>query len=165
VLANVHHDAELLLQDHFAPLVSMVSVESDERAVELTNNHELGLGASIFTGDDRNADRVAAALNVGVVCINDLIIPTADPRLPLSGRKQSGFGSTQGAEGLLEMTVPKVISVNKKKLRRAFARIRENDGELIAAFARLKHLRGIAPRLAAMQTMIDQLRKYTSPDR
>ena len=42
----------------------------------------------------------------GFVTINDIIVPTADPRLPFGGVRGSGFGTTRGAEGLLEMTYP-----------------------------------------------------------
>jgi aldehyde dehydrogenase (NAD+) len=42
--------------------------------------------------------------------VKDLIVPTADPRIPFGGRKRSGFGVTRGAEGLWELTTPQVIS-------------------------------------------------------
>ena len=47
--------------------------------------------------------------------MNDLIAPTADPRVPFGGRRTSGFGVTRGAEGLLEMSAVKVVSVQRGK--------------------------------------------------
>ena len=44
----------------------------------------------------------------GMVTVNDVIVPTAHPATPFGGRGESGWGVTQGAEGLLEMTVPQV---------------------------------------------------------
>ena len=49
--------------------------------------------------------------------MNDVIVPTADPRLPFGGRKHSGFGVTRGAEGLLEMTVLKCVTVRRGRFR------------------------------------------------
>jgi aldehyde dehydrogenase (NAD+) len=46
-----------------------------------------------------------------MVAINDVIVPTAHPATPFGGVGKSGWGVTQGAEGLLEMTVPQVVSV------------------------------------------------------
>ena len=60
---------------------------------------------------------MARRVRAGSVCVNDLIVPTADPRLPFGGRGRSGFGVTRGAEGLLEMTVPKAISVRTGSFR------------------------------------------------
>jgi hypothetical protein len=53
----------------------------------------------------------------GSVCVNDLIVPTADPRLSFGGHGRSGFGPTRGAEGLLAMTRPRTISVRTGRLR------------------------------------------------
>ena len=60
---------------------------------------------------------MALRVRAGSVCINDLIVPTADPRLPFGGRGRSGFGVTRGAEGLLDMTVPKAISTRTGRFR------------------------------------------------
>ena len=65
----------------------------------------------MFTRNPRWAESIAARLGSGVVTINDCIVPTAHPATPFGGRKQSGWGTTQGPDGLLGMTVPQVVSV------------------------------------------------------
>ena len=45
--------------------------------------------------------------------INDMVAPTADPRLPFGGRGRSGYGVTRGVDGLLEVTTVKVVSIRK----------------------------------------------------
>jgi hypothetical protein len=52
-----------------------------------------------------------------MVAINDTIVSTAHPATPFGGRGDSGWGVTQGAEGLLEMTVPQVVSVRGGRFR------------------------------------------------
>lgn len=164
IISNVPYGSDLLQEDHFAPLLAIAIVATDAEAVGMANDHALGLGASIFTQELEAATRMARVLDVGVVGINDLIIPTADARLPLGGRKQSGFGSTQGAEGLLEMTVQKVISVNRKKTRQAYAPIREADAPLFASFAQFTHLQGFRSRARALLALIEQLKRFKRPN-
>jgi hypothetical protein len=60
---------------------------------------------------------LAAVVPAGSVCVNDLIVPTADPRLPFGGHGASGFGVTRGAEGLLAMTRVRAISARRGWLR------------------------------------------------
>ena len=74
------------------------------------------LGASIF-GPEPLARSLAGRVRAGSVIINDLIVPTADPRLPFGGQGISGFGTTRGAEGLMEMTVLKTVTLRSGRFR------------------------------------------------
>jgi len=78
---------------------------------------KFGLGSSVFTGDPRSASQFAAQIRAGSVSINDVVAPTAHPATPFGGRGQSGWGETQGPEGLLAMTVPQVVSFRSDKFR------------------------------------------------
>ena len=82
---------------------------------------------------------MARRVRAGSVCINDLIVPTADPRLPFGGRGRSGFGVTRGAEGLLEMTVPKVVSTRIGRFRPHLAASTSADIARYAAMTTLLH--------------------------
>ena len=77
----------------------------------------VALGSSIFTGNPARGARLASRLGAGSVAINDVILPTVHPATPFGGRAESGWGVTQGAEGLLEMTVPQVVSLRGGKMR------------------------------------------------
>jgi acyl-CoA reductase-like NAD-dependent aldehyde dehydrogenase len=101
----------------FAPLMAVLPFETVEEALQIDAQCPYGLGTSIFTSTPERAARLAASLRVGMVAINDVILPTAHPATPFGGRGQSGWGITQGAEGLLEMTVPQVVSVGSGKFR------------------------------------------------
>ena len=78
------------------------------------------LGVSIFSQDVREARSLAGRIPSGFVLVNDLIAPTADPRMPFGGVKASGFGVTRGDEGLLEMTYPHVVAVRRGQSRPHF---------------------------------------------
>jgi hypothetical protein len=68
-------------------------------------------------GPEEPARRLAVRIRAGAVTINDLIVPTADPRLPFGGRGQSGYGVTRGAAGLLELTCVKTVSLRRGRVR------------------------------------------------
>ena len=112
ILADARPQMRLLREDVFAPWLALVLVADMAEAVAAQAFCPYALGASIF-GPEAEARALAARLHVGSVCINDLIVPTADPRLPFGGRGLSGFGVTRGAEGLLEMTVVKTVSLRR----------------------------------------------------
>ena len=76
-------------------------VRDEAGALLRANAGDFGLGASIFSRDEAKARAMAARIQSGFVLINDLIVPTADPRLPFGGVKASGFGATRGEDGLL----------------------------------------------------------------
>ena len=144
----------LLREDIFAPVLALVTVADDHEAVLRANDCPFALAASIFSRDESAARLLAARINAGAVTINDLIIPTADARLPFGGRARSGFGVTRGAEGLLELTAPKVVTVSRGKFRPAFDSPQPGDEALFNAYLRLAHGRGLKSRWAALVALI-----------
>lgn len=138
LVADAHPVLDLLRSDVFAPVASIVPVADGEAAVRAAEAGPHGLGASVF-GPRRAAEAVAARLRVGSVTVNDLIVPTADPRLPFGGRGLSGFGVTRGPEGLLEMTRPKTISVRRGVFRPHLRPPTDADARLFALYLRLAH--------------------------
>jgi acyl-CoA reductase-like NAD-dependent aldehyde dehydrogenase len=132
-------DAALHASDLFAPVLSLRLVDAWPEAVQLANAQPHGLGASVF-GPSAEAGKVAAALDVGTVTIDDALIPTADPRVPFGGRRQSGFGITRGLEGLLDLTQPKVVLRGRLRVVPLGPDAGRIDREcLLAAFVRLQH--------------------------
>jgi acyl-CoA reductase-like NAD-dependent aldehyde dehydrogenase len=100
----------------FAPIIAVLPFDEIDDALQMDAACTYGLGASVF-GSMSRAAGLASRLRVGMVAINDVIAPTAHPATPFGGRKESGWGVTQGAEGLLEMTVPQVISIKRGRFR------------------------------------------------
>lgn len=152
VLADVAPDMAVATSDVFAPLLSIVPVADEDAAVEVVNASTYRLGASVF-GRPRTARAIAARLEVGTVTVNDLIVPTADPRAPFGGRGASGFGVTRGEEGLLDMTQPKV-TWHKSARRRLHHRLVDADvARVIVALPALCY--GTAStRFKALRTLV-----------
>jgi acyl-CoA reductase-like NAD-dependent aldehyde dehydrogenase len=157
VLAGVSPLTWLLHEDVFAPVLSLITVADDNEAVLRTNACPFALGAAIFTRDEPVARALAGRINAGMISVNDLIIPTADARLPFGGRKRSGFGVTRGAEGLLELTTPKVVTVTRGRFRPTFEPPHPADAALFSAYLKLVHGCGLKSRGAALISLIQNI--------
>ena len=138
VVADARPGMALLRQDVFAPWLALVPVSSTEAALAAAADCMYALGASVF-GPPAAAQAMARRVQAGSVCVNDLIVPTADPRLPFGGRGRSGFGSTRGAEGLLGMTVVKTVSERRGRFRPHLAAATADDAHRFAAMTALLH--------------------------
>lgn len=149
VLADPPRGSSILAADIAAPVLSLIPVGSAAEAVELAADCPYRLGASIF-GSTSAARDLANQIPAGVVVINDLIAPTADPRVPFGGRGDSGFGVTRGAEGLLEMTVLKSVIHRRDRFRPHYDPPRAGDDQLFAAYARVVHGTGLARRFRSL---------------
>jgi acyl-CoA reductase-like NAD-dependent aldehyde dehydrogenase len=130
---------------------------ADEEAVSLANASEYALGATIFTRDLVAARSIADQLNAGIVVINDMIAPTADPRVPFGGRDRSGFGVTRGAEGLLEMTQIKTIINQRRRWLPHRDGARDEDAPMFEAILQLAHGTGLIKRFRALNQLISAL--------
>jgi acyl-CoA reductase-like NAD-dependent aldehyde dehydrogenase len=137
LLGNVTAEMRVAREENWGPLICLLRVSVESEATGIFNRSRAGLGASIFSADEARARQFAGGLNAGSICINDLILPTADPRLPFGGCGLSGFGATRGEEGLLEMTRIKVVSTRRGKRRPHLLPPSSGDFDLFAAFARL----------------------------
>jgi acyl-CoA reductase-like NAD-dependent aldehyde dehydrogenase len=137
-------------------------VEDSEEAIRVANANAHGLGAAIFSRDIALARRMARRLQTGFVTINDLIAPTADARAPFGGVKASGFGSTRGADGLLEMTHPHVVFVGRSRMH--FRAPQAKDAALFRSFIRVRHARPVR-RFRAFLELLGQIPKRAGSGR
>jgi acyl-CoA reductase-like NAD-dependent aldehyde dehydrogenase len=152
ILVDARPEMRLLREDVFAPWLAFVPVADMAEAIAAQRLCPYALGASIF-GPEPEARAMAGYLQVGSVCINDLIVPTADPRLPFGGRGLSGFGVTRGDEGLLDMTVVKTISLRRGRFMPHLAEARSTDADRYAGLILLLY-GGPAQTLRAMRGLV-----------
>jgi len=156
VLADARADMAALSADIFAPLLSLVAVADDNAALAAASECPYALGAVVF-GREEGARNLAGRIDAGTVVINDMIVPTADPRLPFAGRHASGYGVTRGAEGLLELTRTKAVALRRGRFRPHFDPVDETTEAAFVAYLEAAHGRGLAARLAAAGRLLGAL--------
>ena len=107
IFTNVTNDMEIAKKEIFGPVLSIIPFETEEEAIEITNQTEYGLGNYLQTEDKEKAKRVAKKLRSGVVYING---NAADAGTPFGGYRQSGNGREGGTWGLEEFLEVKTIT-------------------------------------------------------
>ncbi|HEY6841699.1 MAG TPA: aldehyde dehydrogenase family protein [Chthoniobacterales bacterium] len=162
ILGGVSPDCRLFRTDIFAPLIGTLRVKDDEEAVRRINDCPYALGASIFSANEAIARDISTRLRVGFITINDVIVPAADPRVPIGGRGRSGFGSTRGREGLLDLTFPKVVTVRRGRFRPHLDGNAEKNSELLYAYLKLAYAGRLRSRWNALSTLTQRLLKGNS---
>jgi acyl-CoA reductase-like NAD-dependent aldehyde dehydrogenase len=91
VLVDVPDEAEIAQGETFGPVVLVEAVDSAEEAVARANDTDLGLAASVITGDTYRGLALASRLDAGIVHVNDQPV-NDEPHMPFGGVKDSGWG-------------------------------------------------------------------------
>ncbi len=108
VMANVTDDMAIVCEEVFAPIVSLVKVESFDDALPRMNNSPYGLQFSLFTNDLRLTQRAISELDAGGIVINDMPTLRFDIQ-PYGGVKLSGVGREGPRFAIEEMTEIKSV--------------------------------------------------------
>jgi acyl-CoA reductase-like NAD-dependent aldehyde dehydrogenase len=88
-----------------------MKVENDEEAIELMNDSEFGLTASLWTSDAARAAAIGARINTGTVFMNRA--DYLDPALCWTGCKNTGRGGALSLIGFQNLTRPKSYHLKK----------------------------------------------------
>ena len=139
--------------DVFAPVLTVLRVEDVAQLADFEERCPLGLSASIF-GEENEARKAGALLRVGTLTINDLIVPTADPRVSFGGRRGSGYGVTRGREGLLEMTTPRTIASRRSKNLLHYRETGEAHEAMFRGIVAMSHGSGLRERWIGLRRMV-----------
>ena len=113
VLINVNHTMSVMCDESFGPIVGIMSVTSDVEAIELMNDSEFGLTASVWTKDEATALAMGNEINAGTFFMNRC--DYLDPALAWSGFKNSGRGCTLSEIGYEQLTRPKSFHLKRKE--------------------------------------------------
>lgn len=98
-------------EELFGPVASFYVVKDEQAAIDLANDSDFGLGASVFTQDIERGKKVADQIDTGMVFINHPTWTQAD--LPFGGTKGSGFGRELSELGIQEFVNKKLIRVSE----------------------------------------------------
>lgn len=103
-------DIDIYQQEVFGPVLTMITFEEEQRAIELANDSEYGLSGSVFTNDIDTAMRVCLKMDVGTVWVNEWA--ALSDQFEEGGYKSSGIGRTRGFAVLDDFIEFKHISLN-----------------------------------------------------
>ncbi len=113
VLANVNHSMKVMTDETFGPVLPIMRVKNADEALRLANDSIYGLNASVFTGDKAKGERIAAQVEAGITCVNDVIAGFGVTDAPSGGIKESGIGKRHGAEGIRRFCHQQVIVTDR----------------------------------------------------
>jgi acyl-CoA reductase-like NAD-dependent aldehyde dehydrogenase len=105
VLVNVDHSMRVMTEESFGPVIGIMPVTSDDEAVELMNDSDYGLTASIWTTDVDAAIRLGDQVETGTLYLNRC--DYLDPALAWTGVKDTGRGVSLSPLAYDTLTRPK----------------------------------------------------------
>lgn len=111
VLGDVTPEMTAFRQELFGPVAAITVAQSTEHALQLANDSDFGLSATIFTADETRALEMASQLECGGVFINGY--SASDARVAFGGVKKSGFGRELSHFGLHEFCNVQTVWKNR----------------------------------------------------
>lgn len=109
LLSNVTSEMRAFKEETFGPLAVVVTFDTFEEAIALSNDSRFGLGVALFSKDVDFLKSQVHLFDEGAVFINEMVI--SDPRVPFGGNKFSGIGREMAVEGLLSFVNKKSVVV------------------------------------------------------
>lgn len=113
VITGATNDMRPMQEETFGPTLPIATFKTEAEAIELANDSEFGLTASVWTKDYAKGRRVAEQIEAGSVCINEVLYTHGIGQTPWGGFKNSGRGRTHGIEGLMELVQPQHIHTSR----------------------------------------------------
>ena len=118
VLTGVDHSMQIMREETFGPVLPIMRVKDEQEALRLANDSRYGLNASVWTSDKAKGERLAAQVEAGSVCVNDVITSFAVTDAPFGGAKESGSGRRHGVPGIRRFCSEQTIVIDRFGLKR-----------------------------------------------
>lgn len=99
VFTNVKNDMMIAQEEIFGPVMSIITYEDLDEAIEIANDTVYGLAGYVVGEDDEKVQKVANSIRAGRIVVNGA---RSDYSAPFGGYKQSGIGREWGEYGIEE---------------------------------------------------------------
>ena len=110
IIKNMNSSMLTTREETFAPVVGLYEFDTEEDAIRMANDCEVGLGAFIVTEIISRSWRVTEALEVGMVGVNLGLLSACES--PFGGVKDSGYGREGVRQGIQEYLAVKSMLIN-----------------------------------------------------
>jgi acyl-CoA reductase-like NAD-dependent aldehyde dehydrogenase len=100
-------NATCVKTEFFGPILSVVSFDTEEEALQLANDTTYGLASGVFTQNLTRAHRMIRGIRAGIVWVNTYRV--VSPIAPFGGQGMSGHGREGGLEAALDYTKVKAV--------------------------------------------------------
>ena len=110
VLVSVSHDMAVMREESFGPVVGIMAVKDDAQAIQLMNDSDYGLTASLWTRDTDIAIQLGKRIETGTVFMNRC--DYLDPLLTWTGVKNTGRGQSLSELGYHQLTRVKSFNLS-----------------------------------------------------
>jgi len=104
-------DSRIVTEEPFGPIVPLLSWSTEEDVIARANNTKMGLGASVWSNDLEQAERIARQIEAGVVWVNSHL--ESSPHATIGGHKWSGIGSELGKQGMASFCNTQALFLKK----------------------------------------------------
>lgn len=113
IIDEVTADMKVLTEETFAAVLPVITVDSDEQALELANESVYGLSAAVFSQNIDHAEAIASQLEAGAISINDASLTALVHEIEKQSFKMSGLGgSRMGKESIMRFVRKKAFIRN-----------------------------------------------------
>ncbi|MEJ7733043.1 MAG: aldehyde dehydrogenase family protein [Polyangiaceae bacterium] len=156
VIKVADEDTPLLREETFGPILPVVVVDGEDDAIERTNASRFGLTTSIWTKRIDHGHDLARRLRSGVVTINNHGFTAALPAAPWTGAGESGYGITNSAHALAELTRARFVLEDRSRAKSElwWYPYTPTLRKLVFAMARARGGAGFFGRIAAIFELI-----------
>ena len=103
-------DMQICIEETFGPVVAIRKFDTEEEALKLANDSDVGLGAYVYTNDLRVAARMSTGIETGMIGINTGMLRACES--PFGGVKESGYGKEGSVHGMAEYQIMKTITTD-----------------------------------------------------
>jgi succinate-semialdehyde dehydrogenase / glutarate-semialdehyde dehydrogenase len=107
VLTDIPKNSPAYGEEFFGPVASIFRVKDQDQAIRIANDVRFGLGASVWTSDEKEGERFIDEIEAGMVFVNRMV--ASDARIPFGGVKASGHGRELGKVGIREFVNAKTV--------------------------------------------------------
>jgi betaine-aldehyde dehydrogenase len=110
VFDQVRPEMAIAKEEIFGPVLSILTFDTAEEAIEIANSTNYGLSSGVWTRDFDTAISVSRRIRAGTIWVNTFMDGYAE--LPFGGYKESGQGRELGRFAIEEFTELKTIQLH-----------------------------------------------------